>query len=483
MSDKAERRELTTEEANSENGAIKSGPKVHQEKNSHIGDSDSDSYTDSDSDISDEDIEKIEQEILGVKSMLRRYCGRHKNVAKLKSEHSQWLTSEATGAKNFINLEGSNKKETIALVNKAEENERTRRMSIPFSADENETDLDLSLAGTQLSNVHQELLHLFAIHDAKYQMECERERRTVEDIKTRLHEQLLSKMARRKASEIFEMERKRKIEEMKRLTDTVSAEGIAMAETNARLSEVHVDLKNAFQKMRDAKTAKEDIERKKSEEHKEMMLQEIRRRPLGNESEIMEKERSRRQDLYHHQLNDRRQSHESLLQVQEQLLKIFAKLKREKKLKKIEIRQNQEDNKERMQEELLRKSIQKEVMNQEAQEKTRRIKNSASRTSDQKDDAKSKAIDMLVDVQKQLLDVFAIAKIRDVKERMNHLKVMNCRQNMLREIRNRRVDPEIEVDLTTPPTPAAKQGRRLSLIGERFKVEVGKVSSPGSSSK
>ena len=57
------------------------------------------------------------------------------------------------------------------------------------------------------------------------------------------------------------------------------------------------------------------------------MLQEIRRRPLGNESEIMEKERSRRQDLYHHQLNDRRQSHESLLQVQEQLLKIFAKLK------------------------------------------------------------------------------------------------------------------------------------------------------------
>lgn len=36
---------------------------------------------------------------------------------------------------------------------------------------------------------------------------------------------------------------------------------------------------------------------------------------------------------------------------------------------------------------------------------------------------------------------------------------------------------------STPPTPAAKQGRRLSLIGERFKVEVGKASSLGSSSK
>lgn len=85
---------------------------------------------------------------------------------------------------------------------------------------------------------------------AKYQMECERERLTVENTKMRLHEQLLSNMARRKARDIFEMERKRKIEEMKRLTETVSAEGIAMAETNARLSQVHVDLKNAFQKMR-----------------------------------------------------------------------------------------------------------------------------------------------------------------------------------------------------------------------------------------
>lgn len=57
------------------------------------------------------------------------------------------------------------------------------------------------------------------------------------------------------------------------------------------------------------------------------MLQEIRRRPCGNEAEIMEQERIRRQELYQQQLNERRKSHESLLQVQEQLLKIFAKVK------------------------------------------------------------------------------------------------------------------------------------------------------------
>ena len=58
-----------------------------------------------------------------------------------------------------------------------------------------------------------------------------------------------------------------------------------------------------------------------------MVLQEIRRRPNGNEAEIIEQERKRRQELYQQQLNERRKSHESLLQVQEQLLKIFAKIK------------------------------------------------------------------------------------------------------------------------------------------------------------
>ena len=81
-------------------------------------------------------------------------------------------------------------------------------------------------------------------------MECEQERRSVESTKNRMHEELVSNMARRKAREIFEMERQRKIEEMKRLTETVSAESIAMAETNDRLSHVHEDLKNAFKRMR-----------------------------------------------------------------------------------------------------------------------------------------------------------------------------------------------------------------------------------------
>ena len=62
------------------------------------------------------------------------------------------------------------------------------------------------------------------------------------------------------------------------------------------------------------------------------MLQEIRRRPPKNEKELIEKERNRRAELYQKQMNDRRGSTDILLEVQEQLLKIFSKLKVLKKI-------------------------------------------------------------------------------------------------------------------------------------------------------
>ena len=85
-------------------------------------------------------------------------------------------------------------------------------------------------------------------------------------------------------------------------------------------------------------------------------------------------------------------------------------MQRDKKVKKTEMKQNQEDNKVRMQEELVRKSLQKVVSIQEAQEKARRIMETKSDIADG-DAEKTKAIDMLIDVQKQLLDVFAISKV------------------------------------------------------------------------
>lgn len=81
-------------------------------------------------------------------------------------------------------------------------------------------------------------------------MDCERQRRTVETTKNTMQEELLRNMARRKARQEFEAERERRIKEMQMLTETMSEEGIAMAETNDKLSHVHADLKNAFKMMR-----------------------------------------------------------------------------------------------------------------------------------------------------------------------------------------------------------------------------------------
>lgn len=86
-------------------------------------------------------------------------------MAKLQSEHANWLKNEVTLVNKRLNLEGCNATETIQKVNRAEDREKIRRMSIPFSCDVEETDLDISVTSGQLSNVHQELLHLFAVHD------------------------------------------------------------------------------------------------------------------------------------------------------------------------------------------------------------------------------------------------------------------------------------------------------------------------------
>ena len=86
----------------------------------------------------------------------------------MKDEQEHWLIDGMTVLQNAPNLEGSDINETVKLVNKAEDGERVRRMSRPFSADVEETELDISVQSGQLSDVHQELLHLFAIHDVSY---------------------------------------------------------------------------------------------------------------------------------------------------------------------------------------------------------------------------------------------------------------------------------------------------------------------------
>lgn len=68
--------------------------------------------------------------------------------------------------------------------------------------------------------------------------------------------------------------------------------------------------------------------RREAEEMKEIMLQEMRRRPGSNYLDDQEeKERARRIVEYQERMFQRSQSNDKLFEVQEQLLKIFGKLK------------------------------------------------------------------------------------------------------------------------------------------------------------
>ena len=68
--------------------------------------------------------------------------------------------------------------------------------------------------------------------------------------------------------------------------------------------------------------------RREAEEMKEIMLQEMRRRPASHDlDEQEEEERARRIVEYQERMVRRGQSDDKLVEVQEQLLKIFGKLK------------------------------------------------------------------------------------------------------------------------------------------------------------
>lgn len=87
------------------------------------------------------------------------------------------------------------------------------------------------------------------IYQAKFQAECEQERRTVENSKQRVQEQLLKKANLQLTRQVFEEERQRRIELMESFLTGDSEDSLAIAETNDKLSLVHEDLINAFKLM------------------------------------------------------------------------------------------------------------------------------------------------------------------------------------------------------------------------------------------
>ncbi|KAK3710665.1 hypothetical protein QZH41_011005, partial [Actinostola sp. cb2023] len=388
------------------------------------------------SDDSDFDTDEMLKELEGMKELLHRHVGKHKNVARLQGADMGHWPEVYTIEASVLAEDEADLTHTIKLVNDAEDTERKRRMSVPFTETLTD-DIDLEEMSEHVTSMHEELLHLFSIHDAKFQAECEKERRTTESTKQRMQEQLLKKANMRRARQEFEVEKLRRIEEMESfLIGADTEQTMALAEANEKLSLVHEDLKHAFRIMEKAKEVQESNQVRSTEESKEMLLQEIRRRSTKKQhGKDFELARQQKIDDYNARVTPEAEDLDrSLVQVQEDLLKLFGKLKKDRTVKKEETRVEQSNCKTVMQEELLHKTLAKQVSKLEAHEKARRITEAKSGATEE-DSKRQKTMDMLIDVQKQLLDVMSQTELMSAKQQMHQLKFMNSRSNMLHEIR------------------------------------------------
>ena len=90
-------------------------------------------------------------------------------MGKLRSDA---LVSERGFFLQTTSLEGGTAAETVKRVDEAEEKEKKRRMSMPFTGTDN-TEHDIEEIASQLSSCHEELLHLFAVHEVSHALTTE----------------------------------------------------------------------------------------------------------------------------------------------------------------------------------------------------------------------------------------------------------------------------------------------------------------------
>lgn len=94
------------------------------------------------------------------------YCCRIQDVAHAQDNTKRWPDMNSS---QVLSLEGENPSQTARLVDMAEDNEKKRRMSVPFT-ESLADDLDLSETSDHVTTMQEELLHLFAIHDVSREL-------------------------------------------------------------------------------------------------------------------------------------------------------------------------------------------------------------------------------------------------------------------------------------------------------------------------
>lgn len=417
-----------------------------------------------DEEDSDIDTEEIKGQLKTMQDALQRHFGHHKDVARLRSEGLH-------GQKEFVvvtpNLAKATPSETALTLRKELEKERKRRIE-----EMNENDEDTIMTTKAKTGVHDELLHLFAFHDAKYQTETEKLRHKVEDAKEIMHGELLRRTALKIVEKEVVKERKRKLEEVDKMIKGEAENEVELAETNEKMSKVHLGLKSAFKILTRSKESKKSEIQKKSEDSKERVLQDIRRKSaVSSVKQMSSKEQQQRISEYDEHtrsmMND--SSRDLLVDVQEQLLGLFSKLQKDKQVKQVKQMNSTADNKARMQEELVRTASSRTADREASAERAQRIRETKERRGSVDAD-KQETMELLLNVQKQLLDTCGHVQSESLKQNVKQVQFLKTRQNVLRDIRK---TGERRASLAQDKE-TMNQGRKLSIIGAIFESKMKK---------
>eukprot|EP00794_Sanderia_malayensis_P003698 gene3698-4218_t len=194
---------------------------------------------------------------------LVRVLAQHRRVTGV-IEHKIWLVKDLLHVKSNMSL-----RELHDILRQEQEKERNRRISAPYSASIDITDVEWVERSQNLVNVHEQLLRLFSIHQAIYLERCEQLSRIEEAKRQSMHEELVRKAARREVDKAVEEERRRRsgmFDEMSQGRGDMIHE---MAETHEKLSAVHEELTESFQhvwKVFAAREAKQRMEEEFLEE-------------------------------------------------------------------------------------------------------------------------------------------------------------------------------------------------------------------------
>eukprot|EP00795_Rhopilema_esculentum_P014551 gene14551-5620_t len=264
----------------------------------------------------EDDNTKIDQVRNECRSFISRTPGQHRRVSAV-IDRKVW---QVDTLRLTDTLESS---EVKRVIKNETEKERKRKMSAPYGASVEITDMQFHERCRRLSN-------------AVVQRKFEQQRLVTEVNKQLVLEELQRKSAQKAVKYAVEIERERRIKILQEMAQGKSDNALEIADMNARLSKVHIELKDAFRYIWEKEGKKEQERLRKASEAKREVIKVASVAQQSSKLEDIEKIRDKEVESLQTTEQFRRIVQDKLKDIQEELASIFGIFKERMKLRVVQ---------------------------------------------------------------------------------------------------------------------------------------------------